>query len=211
MKAIFGKIWRFFSLPKLLQLKIMRMFQDEFLIGVTGVILNEKNEVLVCKHTYRQNQWSLPGGYIKTKEHPIEGLVREIEEETGFIVRIEKIIHTRTDRETARLDMACLGTFIGGEFKASREISQAKFVSFENLPLLSQSQLLLIKEVLPRNQEVLDVNPEINRHSSRSDGENAPSVSSWLRGLQGKPNILNDKPELIKTKSIRERIWSWLE
>lgn len=176
MKSILGKIWRFFSLPKLLQLRIMRIFQDEFLIGVTGVILNEKNEILVCKHIYRQNQWSLPGGYIKTKEHPIEGLVREIEEETGFIVRIEKIVHTRTDRQTARLDMACIGIYVGGEFRASREISQAGFFSFENLPLLSQNQLLLIKEV-----------------------------------LQDKPNILNDKPELIKPKSIRERIWSWVE
>ena len=148
MKSVLAKLWRFLSLPKALQLAVMRLFQDEFLIGVTGVILNKKNEILVCKHTYRQTKWSLPGGYIKTKEHPTEGLAREIEEETGFIVRIEKIIRTRTDRETARLEMSCIGTFVEGEFKPSREVSQAGFFSFENLPLLSQNQLILIKEVL---------------------------------------------------------------
>lgn len=151
MKSVLAKLWRFLLLPKALQLAVMRLFQDEFLIGVTGVILNKQSEILVCKHTYRQTKWSLPGGYIKTKEHPTEGLAREIEEETGFIVRIEKIIQTRTDRETARLDMACIGTLVGGEFKPNHEVSQAGFFSFENLPLLSQNQLLLIKEVLQKN------------------------------------------------------------
>lgn len=166
MKPVLAKLWRFLALPKSLQLLIMRVFQDEFLIGVMGVILNEKNEVLVCKHTYRQTKWSLPGGYIKTKEHPIEGLAREIEEETGFIVRIEKIIRTRTDRESARLEMTCVGTYVGGEFKPSSEVSEAGFFSFENLPLLSQNQLLLIKEVLQRKPELLHSESELAKQSS---------------------------------------------
>jgi 8-oxo-dGTP diphosphatase len=156
MKSVLAKLWRFLSLPKALQLTIMRLFQDEFLVGVTGVILNKNNEILICKHTYRQTKWSLPGGYIKTKEHPIKGLAREIEEETGFIVRIEKIIRTRTDRKTARLDMSCIGTLVGGEFKPSREVSEAGFFSFENLPLLSQNQLVLIKEVLQKKSKLLN-------------------------------------------------------
>ncbi len=166
MKSVLVKLWRFLSLPKALQLAVMRLFQDEFLVGVTGIILNKKNEILVCKHTYRQTNWSLPGGYIKTKEHPTEGLAREIEEETGFIVRIEKIIRTRTDRETARLDMSCIGTLVGGEFKPSREVSQAGFFSFENLPLLSQNQLMLIKEVLQMITKLLNGKSESIKQSS---------------------------------------------
>lgn len=166
MKSVLAKLWRFLSFPKALQLAIMRLFQDEFLIGVTGIILNKKNEILVCKHTYRQTKWSLPGGYLKTKEHPVEGLAREIEEETGFLVRIEKIIHTRTDREAARLDMACIGTLVGGEFKPSREVSLAGFFSFENLPLLSQNQLVLIKEVLQRKTKLLNGKSELIKQSS---------------------------------------------
>ncbi len=150
MKERLGKLWRILSLPKNIQLSIMRLTQNEFLIGVTGVILNDKNEVLICKHIYRQNKWSLPGGYIKGKEHPKEGLVREIEEETGFIVRIGEQLRIRTDRETARLDISFAGSFIGGEFRPSNEVSEAQFFAFENLPLLSQNQLLLIKEVLQK-------------------------------------------------------------
>lgn len=125
------------------------MKEDEFLIGLTGVILNNKGEVLLVNHTYRDgNNWSLPGGYIKGKEHPREGLAREIEEETGLIVRIDKEIQIKTDRETARLDISLLGHFVGGEFKQSPEVSAAAFYTPDNFPIIRQDQLVLIHKVL---------------------------------------------------------------
>lgn len=126
----------------------MRLFQDEFLIGVTGIIFNGKKEVLLCKHTYRQTVWSLPGGYIKAKEHPSEGIEREIEEETGFIVSIDSQLKVRTDRGSARLDICLIGKFIGGEFKPSTEVSEAGFFPFDSIPQISKTQLLLIRDAL---------------------------------------------------------------
>ncbi len=145
---ILSKIWRALSLPKGIQLLIMRVFQDQFLIGVTGIIFNEKNEVLLFKHTYRQTPWSLPGGYIKSKEHPFEALEREIKEESGLIVSADEQLKIRTDRESSRLDVAVIGKFIGGEFKPSGEVSEFGFFSFENLPAISRNQLLFIRTAL---------------------------------------------------------------
>lgn len=151
MNSLLIKAWKLLSFPKRLQLALMRVTQDEFLIGLTGVILNDQNEILVVNHKYRDGErWSLPGGYIKGKEHPREGLAREIEEETGLIVRVDRELKIRTDRETARLDISLLGHFVGGEFRASDEVSAAKFCSFNDLPLLRQSQLTLIQQVLNR-------------------------------------------------------------
>jgi ADP-ribose pyrophosphatase YjhB (NUDIX family) len=130
----------------------MRVFQDEFLIGVTGIILNEKKEVLLFKHTYRQIKWSLPGGYLKGREHPREGLEREIEEESGMIVKVEKQLKVRTDRETARLDICFSGIYLGGAFRPSVEVTQAKFFPFEKLPLIARDQLVLIEHVLHSNE-----------------------------------------------------------
>lgn len=126
----------------------MRIFQDQFLIGVTGVIFNEKDEVLLLKHTYRQTQWSLPGGYIKSKEHPFEALEREVKEESGFVVSGDRQLKIRTDRESARLDLTVVGKFIGGEFQPSHEISDYGFFSSENFPHISRNQLLLIEYAL---------------------------------------------------------------
>jgi 8-oxo-dGTP diphosphatase len=159
MKTVFAKIWRFISLPKNIQLFIMRLFQDQFLIGVTGIIFNKKREILLFKHTYRQTEWSLPGGYIKSKEHPAEGLEREIKEESDFTVNIDYQLKVRTDRESARLDIALIGEYIGGEFIQSSEVKEAKFFSFENLPLIAKNQLFLIELALQEHPYVLQAPP----------------------------------------------------
>jgi 8-oxo-dGTP diphosphatase len=148
MSSLMTTIWRVLSLPKKLQLSIMRISQDQFLIGVTGIIFNDKDEVLLCKHSYRKTEWSLPGGYMKAKEHPSETVEREIKEETGLTVSADYEMRVRTDRETARLDMCFIGTYIGGEFTPSEEVTQIGFFSFDTLPLISRSQLLFIKQAL---------------------------------------------------------------
>lgn len=154
MKAILAKIWKLLRLSKNIQLFIMRFLQDQFLIGVTGIFFNGKNEILVFKHSYRQNSWSLPGGYLKAKEHPAEGLEREIHEESAFTVSADEQMITRTDRGSARLDLCYIGKFIGGEFKASTEVTEYGFFSFENLPLIPKSQLFLIQQAIKQRSLV---------------------------------------------------------
>ncbi|MBP7832705.1 MAG: NUDIX domain-containing protein [Candidatus Levybacteria bacterium] len=127
----------------------MRLFQTQFLVGITGVILNDKNEVLLFKHTYRSgNAWSLPGGYMKAREHPLEGLEREIEEESGLIVSADENVRIRTDRNSSRLDITVTGKFMGGEFKPSAEVVEYGFFTLSNLPKISKNQHLLIHQVL---------------------------------------------------------------
>jgi ADP-ribose pyrophosphatase YjhB (NUDIX family) len=145
-------VWKKLNLSKLFQLRIIRVFQDQFLVGVTGVIFNERDEVLVFRHTYRQRAWSLPGGYMNGKEHPKEALMREIREESGFIVSIDWRMKVRTDRETARLDMSYIGTFIGGTFVPSDEVSEARFCSLKNLPPIRKDQLFLIERALEQRR-----------------------------------------------------------
>ncbi len=161
MKAVLSKIWRLLHLPKNFQLLIMRVLQDQFLIGVTGIFLNDKNEVLLFKHSYRQTVWSLPGGYLKAREHPKEGLEREIKEESGLIVSADQQLKTRTDRDTARLDMCYMGKFIGGEFVPSSEVTEYGFFSFENLPLIANNQLLLIHKALEEKGAEKEITPNV--------------------------------------------------
>ena len=126
----------------------MQLFQSQFLVGVTGVILNDKNEVLLFKHTYRKQSWSLPGGYLKAGEHPAEALEREIREESHLIVSVDEMLKTRTDRDGSRLDMCFVGVFIGGEFTPSSEVSKYGFFSQDTMPLLRSNQVFLINEAL---------------------------------------------------------------
>lgn len=148
MRTLLTHLWKTLSLPKGLQLFVMRFFQDQFLVGVTGIILNEKKEILLFKHTYRPHAWSLPGGYLKSGEHPREALEREIKEESGLVVSVDDSIKTRTDRETARLDLCYKGVLIGGDFVPTHEVSEYGFFSQDKLPLLRTNQVFLIDEVI---------------------------------------------------------------
>lgn len=148
MKHILARLWKVLHLPVSLQLFAMRFFQDQFLVGVTGIILNEQKEILLFKHTYRSHSWSLPGGYLKSGEHPREALEREIKEESGLVVSVDESLKTRTDRETARLDLCYTGILIGGDFTPTHEVSEYGFFTQENLPLLRSNQVFLINEVL---------------------------------------------------------------
>ncbi|NCS97334.1 MAG: NUDIX hydrolase [Candidatus Pacebacteria bacterium] len=152
MKLTLAKLWKYLRFPKSVQLFIMRLFQDVFLVGVTGVIFNDKNEVLVFKHVYRAHSWSLPGGYIKSGEHPLEGIEREIFEESGLVVSADSLVKTRTDRSSARLDFCCVGKYIGGEFKPTHEVTEYGFFSQENLPHLRTNQLVLIDRALKQRK-----------------------------------------------------------
>jgi ADP-ribose pyrophosphatase YjhB (NUDIX family) len=135
-------------MPKGIQLFFMRFFQNQFLVGVTGIIFNNKNEILLFKHTYRQHSWSLPGGYMKSGEHPAEALEREIKEESGLVVSVDKSFKTRTDRTSSRLDLCYTGILIGGEFIKSEEVSEYGFFSQDKMPLLRSNQVFLIEEAL---------------------------------------------------------------
>jgi ADP-ribose pyrophosphatase YjhB (NUDIX family) len=149
MKGILLKVWKVLRLPTNLQLFLMRQVNDQFLVGVTGIFLTENNETLLVKHTYRdKDNWSLPGGYAKGREHPKEALEREIKEESGFVVSVDKRIKIRTDRETARLDIVYAGKFIGGEFTPSKEVKEAGLFAFDDLPEIPQDQLFFIARTL---------------------------------------------------------------
>lgn len=152
MKNLLGKIYKALRLPKNIQLFVMRFFQDQFLVGVTGIIFNDKNEVLLFKHTYRSHAWSLPGGYLKSGEHPREGLEREIKEESGLVVSVDESLKTRTDRDFARLDMCYTGVLIGGDFVPTSEVSEYGFFALDKMPLVRKNQLFLIDEVLKQSR-----------------------------------------------------------
>ncbi len=152
MKLFLAKIWKLSNLPKDAQLFFMRFFQNQFLVGVTGIIFDEKQKVLLFKHTYRLHSWSLPGGYLKSGEHPAEALEREIKEESNLVVSVDESFKTRTDRTSSRLDMCYTGVFIGGEFTPSQEVSEYGFFSQNKMPLLRSNQVFLINEALQQKR-----------------------------------------------------------
>jgi len=61
-------------------------------IGVRGIVLNDKGEMLLVRHSYGSRKWFLPGGGHHKKESPDETMVREMREETGLEVRVQSLV-----------------------------------------------------------------------------------------------------------------------
>jgi len=63
-------------------------------IPVTATIIPLNSEIVLVRRKYPPfvNDWCLPGGFIEAHEAPELSAVREVEEETGLSIDIEKII-----------------------------------------------------------------------------------------------------------------------
>ena len=57
-------------------------------LGARAIVLNEKNQILLVKHTY-QLSWYIPGGGIQKKESAKAAILRELKEEVGLTVSEE--------------------------------------------------------------------------------------------------------------------------
>jgi ADP-ribose pyrophosphatase YjhB (NUDIX family) len=61
-------------------------------LGVQGVIIRNEQEILMVRHGY-QAGWHLPGGGVEWRETLLAALAREVEEETGVIVKGTPLLH----------------------------------------------------------------------------------------------------------------------
>ncbi|MFN8491145.1 MAG: NUDIX domain-containing protein [Caldilineaceae bacterium] len=65
-------------------------------IGIGGVVLNEKQELLVVVEKYhkvsRPNFYKLPGGALQAGEHLVDAAIREVFEETGVQTKFEGLV-----------------------------------------------------------------------------------------------------------------------
>lgn len=132
IKRILLKIWR--VLPVWLQVIASRIIRPLFQVFAAAVILDEEKNILLVKSTYnRFHPWGLPGGGLEYGEHPEEAVIREVWEETGLRVCVEKLLLINTLRPD-RVGMYYLCRITGGTFYPSDEVSEFAYFSLDNLP-----------------------------------------------------------------------------
>jgi 8-oxo-dGTP pyrophosphatase MutT (NUDIX family) len=131
-KRILLKIWR--VLPLWLQMILSRIIRPLFQVFAAAIILDEDRNILLVKSTYnRFHPWGLPGGSLEYGEHPEEAVIREVWEETGLNVGIEKLILINSWLPD-RVGIYYLCRITGGTFYPSDEVSEFAYFSLDNLP-----------------------------------------------------------------------------
>src|SRR4029079_476818 len=101
-----------------------------WLTGVSAVVRNDRGEVLLGRRV-DTGEWALPSGILEPGEQPALGLAREIEEETGVVVRVEALASVETQQEQSypngdraqSLDLCFLARHVEGEARVNDDES----------------------------------------------------------------------------------------
>ena len=118
--------------------------------GVYAVILNEKKEVLLI-HRPDHDIWEIPGGRWEDHETPWEAVVREVEEETGLKVEVEKItsLGSRPSRQDLVFTFLC--RIVDGTMHPTAEADQIRYFPFEAFPSnIAPSKVARVKDALAK-------------------------------------------------------------
>jgi ADP-ribose pyrophosphatase YjhB (NUDIX family) len=133
MKRFLLKIWR--VLPFWMQRIAAYILRPRYQVAVGGMIFNEKEQLLLCEHTYRRlHPWGLPGGDLKYGEDPAEGIKREILEETGLLVKDVRLLLVENSTEIHHITLTYLCIIAQGSFVPNEEVSSIRFFETNALP-----------------------------------------------------------------------------
>ena len=104
-------------------------------VGVALVTFNDDEEILLLRHVFHApNPWGLPGGWLGRNEAPQAGLIRELREETGLAVVLDRPVHVAHAGAPPYIVMAYSGRLQPGEMRLNAEILEARWFGLDRLP-----------------------------------------------------------------------------
>ena len=93
-----------------------------------------------------ENDWALPGGFGEVGYSPTENILKEIEEETGFKAKVERLLAVfdtnrfqLQSKQYAKFVFEC--KFLDGQFQENQEIADLQFFAIDQLPNLSEKRI----------------------------------------------------------------------
>jgi len=152
-KILLLKIWRIF--PAWLQAVASRIIRPLFQVFAAAVILDPQGRILLVKLTYQRiHPWGLPGGSLEYGETPEEGIRREVREETGWEIEIERLLFVKP-WPPDRVGLYYICRIVEGEFQPSDEVSEFGYFGLKDLPDVRPLDVELIEQIYEKVEHEL--------------------------------------------------------
>ncbi len=104
-----------------------------FRIGVFALIFNHEKHILLG-HRQDIDWWNLPGGGMEYGETVDEAVCREVREETGLEVKVERLVGVYSKPQKQEVVLTFLCQVIGGTLQPTEETRESRYFAPEALP-----------------------------------------------------------------------------
>ena len=110
-------------------------------VDVRGAVFDSEGRILMVREASDNGRWTLPGGWADVTGTPAENVVKEVREESGYLVRATKLAACwdRTRQGHASGVFACAKLFFvcelaGGAAATSLETSEVVWFARDDVP-----------------------------------------------------------------------------
>ncbi|MFY1668827.1 NUDIX hydrolase [Plantactinospora sp. WMMB334] len=95
-------------------------------VSVAAVIVNDDDQVLVTRR--RDNgHWEPPGGVLELAESILDGLRREVREETGLEIQPERLTGVYKNMQLGIVALVFRARVVGGQLRETEETTRAEW------------------------------------------------------------------------------------
>lgn len=175
---LLARIWR--MAPPLLRGAITWAVTGKVIVGVSGVLLTDAQQVLLLRHRFHQpGIWGMPGGWLSPGETIFACWRREVREELALEIVVEEIIGHRSTSRT--LEFFLLGRISGGQLTIDPiEIVEARLFSEHELPPMEQFHKKVIDQAMGARRKCQsgDGIRSLDSRSKAATGENRDAINA---------------------------------
>jgi ADP-ribose pyrophosphatase YjhB (NUDIX family) len=106
---------------------------------VTGVLFTAESKIVLIQRNLEPQigKWTFPAGFVDRGEKVEDAAIREVFEETGYIVALDKLIGVYSQKDDPIILIVYSGQVIGGKLTDNSEVQNIETFSVDKLPILA--------------------------------------------------------------------------